>query len=408
MTNKTHFETIIVGAGAAGMNCALHLQAESREYLLVSPNIGGRICNDEERHMNYGAVFYFGTYKYMLKSGLLIGGADVLPSLGDGCCHHDNGRQYTPVSWTTITDAPSLLKYMKWMRKEFIPRYASFKDNCTIMEVTAALEKDPLISQLYQESALDMINRMGFGPIAHDLISMFAHACTGTKIKDLTALDYLNTVQPLTMQIPPLKLLFDLKRFDFDSEGTKQRLASGSGKVVIDEVTKVEKCDEGWAVLCATGRFTCANLVMAAPATDTAALLAPVPEVPDLDIRGASQLTGYLIHGQIKAPYAKQSVHLFDDTIPIIYIAKRFDGDYEIFTEVDFEETGKFAEYFNSWEVLGKKYWSHALYTAAHDALPQNLAPGLIMAGDVNGLGMEPACISGIYAANKILGKTVN
>jgi hypothetical protein len=30
------------------------------------------------------------------------------------------------------------------------------------------------------------------------------------------------------------------------------------------------------------------------------------------------------------------------------------------------------------------------------------------MAGDVNGLGMEPACISGIYAANKILGKTVD
>lgn len=58
--------------------------------------------------------------------------------------------------------------------------------------------------------------------------------------------------------------------------------------------------------------------------------------------------------------------------------------------------------------VIGKKYWEYALYTAAHEALPQNLAPGLIMAGDVNGLGMEPAAISGIYAANKILGKTVD
>ncbi|MEI2997764.1 MAG: hypothetical protein V8T51_00560 [Senegalimassilia faecalis] len=58
--------------------------------------------------------------------------------------------------------------------------------------------------------------------------------------------------------------------------------------------------------------------------------------------------------------------------------------------------------------VVGKKYWEYALYTAAHEALPQNLAPGLIMAGDVNGLGMEPAAISGIYAANKILGKTVD
>lgn len=95
---KTHYETIVVGAGAAGMNCCLELQKNDREYLLISPNIGGRICNDEERHMNYGAVFYFGTYKYMLRSELLIEGPDVLPALSAGCCHHDNGKQYEPVS----------------------------------------------------------------------------------------------------------------------------------------------------------------------------------------------------------------------------------------------------------------------------------------------------------------------
>lgn len=406
---KPHYHTIVVGAGAAGMNCCLELQKEDYEYLLISPNIGGRICNDEIRHMNYGAVFYFGTYKYMLRSGLLIPGEDVLPSLQAGCCHHDNGKQHEPVSPTTIKDMPSLLKYMKWMRETFIPRYSAFKDNCTVMEVTAALELDPLIKELYTESALHMIERMGFGPIAYDLVSMFAHACTGTKIKDLTALDYLNTVQPLTMQIPPLRLLFDLKRFDFDSEGTKERLSQGSGEVLIDEVTSVEKADEGWRVVTAGGNtFTCDNLVMASPAIDTKRLLEPVEEVPELDIREASELTGYLLRGTIKPKYRKHMLHIFDDTIPIIYIAHRFDGNYEIFTEVDFEESRKFDEYFDEWEVLGKKYWQYALYTAAHEALPQNLASGLIMAGDVNGLGMEPACISGIYAANKIMGKTVD
>lgn len=90
------------------------------------------------------------------------------------------------------------------------------------------------------------------------------------------------------------------------------------------------------------------------------------------------------------------------------HLVAALDGDYEIFTEVDFEEGNKFDDYFEEWEVIGKKYWEYALYTAAHEALPQNLAPGLIMAGDVNGLGMEPAAISGIYAANKILGKTVD
>lgn len=90
------------------------------------------------------------------------------------------------------------------------------------------------------------------------------------------------------------------------------------------------------------------------------------------------------------------------------HLVVALDGDYEIFTEVDFEEGNKFDEYFEEWEVIGKKHWEYALYTAAHEALPQNLAPGLIMAGDVNGLGMEPAAISGIYAANKIIGKTID
>ena len=344
----------------------------------------------------------------MLQSGLLIEGADVLPALSAGQCHHDDGSAYEPVSLTTLMDAPSLLRYMKWMREEFIPRYNKFKDDCTIMEVSAALERDPMIKQLYTESAEDMIKRLDFGPIAHDLVSMFAHACTGTKIKDLTALDYLNTVQPLTMQIPPLRLLFDLKRFDFDVEGTKERLSQGSGEVLIDEITSVKKCDKGWEVECAAGKFTADNLVMATPAIDTQRLLEPVEEVEPLDIRRASQLTGYLVEGEIKPEYRKHMLHLFDDTIPIIYVAHRFDGDYEIFTEIDFEESRKFDEYFDSWRVIGKKHWPYALYTQAHEALPQNLAPGLIMAGDVNGLGMEPACISGIYAANKIMGKTVD
>lgn len=149
--------------------------------------------------------------------------------------------------------------------RTFIPRYAAFKDNCCTMEVSAALEKDPMIKELYTESAEHFIERMKFGPICHDLISMFAHACTGTKIRDLTALDYLNTVQPLTMKIvgvPPLNLLFDLKRFDFDSEGVKARLAQGSGEVLIGEAASVAKSDGGWAVRVGDDILTCENLVI--------------------------------------------------------------------------------------------------------------------------------------------------
>ncbi len=403
-------EVVIAGGGAAGMNCALTLQKENRSYIMICDYVGGRICNDEELHMNYGAVFYFGTYKYMLASDLLIPGPDLLPKLSDGCCHRDDTHQHKPVSGRTIRDISSLYRYMKWMRTEFLPHYTDFKENCTTMEVLSALEKDPFINQLYHETAEEMIARLNFGPICRDLVSMFAHACTGTPISKLSALDYLNTVQPLTLKIPPLRRLFDLKRFDFDREAVQERLSQGSGDVKIDTVTKVEKLEgEGWAVECESGaRYTCQWLVLATPAEVTQALLEPVQQVDHFDVRNASQLYGYLVRGTIKEPYQKQMIHMFSDTIPIIYIAKRFDGDYEVFTEVDFEESRKFDKYFDDWEVLGKKFWDHALYTNPNLVLPQNMADHLIMAGDHNGLGMEPAAISGIYAANKVLGKTVD
>ena len=78
-----------------------------------------------------------------------------------------------------------------------------------------------------------------------------------------------------------------------------------------------------------------------------------------------------------------------------------------VFT-IESECIREMEKYFDEYEIVGKKHWPQAMFTGATEATPQNLAPGLIMAGDVNGLGMEPAAISGVYAANKILGKTLD
>jgi len=404
------YQTIIVGAGCAGMNCALELQKAGSPYLMITDNVGGRICNDEERHMNYGAVFYFGSYHNMLdpEKNIIQSTVDVLPSLTQGCCHPDDDTQWAALSGKTFGDLPSLWHYMKWMRDEFLPHYEQFKTNCETMQVSAALAADPFMDQLYHETADQMIERLNVKPIADDLVSMFAHACTGTPPQKLSALDYLNCVQPLTMHLPSMKLVMCLKRFDFDSKGMQKRLGEGSGKLEIDTVESVAQTDGGWKVKTRQGaEYTCDYLVLATPADVSAQLLKPVAAVPEIAVRNASVLYGYLIHGTVKDKYAHHTVHIFNEKTPIIYIAKRLDGDYEIFTEVDFEADGgkKMDKYFDKWQVVGVKYWPKALFTNPNIVTDQNPAPGLILAGDQNGLGMEPAAISGVYAANKVLGK---
>lgn len=405
-------ETIIVGAGCAGMNCALDLKEANSPYLLIADYMGGRILNDSDIHMNYGAVFYFGNYRTMLSKdrGILEPTVDVVPSLTAAACNPDDETQYAALSLKTASDLPSLWPYMKWMRNEFLPHYEQFKKNCEVMEVSAALDQDPFLNQLFHESAKEFIDRMNFGPICNDLISMFAHACTGTPPEKLMALDYLNTVQPLTMKLPSMQLVMDLKRFDFDADAMTERLSQGSGRVLLGtKVTAVERIEGGWKVVCDNGQsFTANNLVLATPLDVTAKLLEPIEGIPAIEVRTASQLYAYMIKGKPRPHYAKHTVHIFNEKTPIIFIAKRGDGDYEIFTEVDFEKDGRMSKYFEEYEIVGKKFWPQALFTGPTDPVPQNPAPGLLIAGDANGLGMEPAAISGVYAANKILGKTVD
>ncbi|MBQ9002349.1 MAG: FAD-dependent oxidoreductase [Eggerthellaceae bacterium] len=405
-------ETIIVGAGAAGMNCALDLKEAGHDYLLIADYMGGRIFNDTSKHMNYGAVFYFGSYRTMLSKqrGILKPTTDVVPSLTAAACNPDDTRQWSALSAKTAADLPSLWRFEKFMTREFLPHYERFKKNCEIMEVRDALAADPFIDQLFHETAAQMIERLDIKPIADDLVSMFAHACTGTPPAELMALDYLNTVQPLSMELPSMKLVMSLTRFDFDADEMTERLSAGSGDVLLGaKVTKVEQVEGGWKVTTDKGEaFTAKNLVMATPADVTQRLLAPVAAVPDFKTRKPCVLYAYLLKGTIREHYANHDVHIFNEKTPIIFIAKREPGVYEIITEVDFENDGRMDKYFSDYEIIGKKHWPQAMFTGPTEALPQNLAPGLIMAGDHNGLGMEPAAISGIYAANKVLGRTVD
>lgn len=405
-------ETIIVGAGAAGMNCALDLKEAGHDYLLIADYMGGRIFNDTSKHMNYGAVFYFGSYRTMLSKqrGILKPTTDVVPNLAAAACNPDDDHQWSALSAKTASDLPSLWRFEKFMTQEFLPHYERFKKNCEVMEVRAALAADPFIDQLFHETAAEMIERLDIKPIADDLVSMFAHACTGTPPAELMALDYLNTVQPLSMELPSMKLVMSLTRFDFDADEMTQRLSQGSGNVLLGTlVTKVEQVEVGWRVTTDKGEaFTAKNLVMATPADVTQRLLQPVAAVPNFKTRKPCVLYSYLLKGTIREHYARHDVHIFNEKTPIIFIAKREPGTYEIFTEVDFEQDDRMSKYFSDYEIIGKKHWPQAMFTGPTEALPQNLAPGLIMAGDHNGLGMEPAAISGIYAANKVLGRTVD
>ena len=65
MKNQT-VETIIIGAGVAGLGCARQLAKHKRDFLIITENIGGRISTSDDGRVNYGAYFVLNNYKHIL------------------------------------------------------------------------------------------------------------------------------------------------------------------------------------------------------------------------------------------------------------------------------------------------------------------------------------------------------
>lgn len=392
MTAKTTngpCEAVIVGAGIAGITCALKLQEAGVRYTVVSPDIGGRIVHEADTGMNYGAVFYMQGYTYAKQ--ILAPAQKVLPSYFDLECHRTLGRGYGVASGPILGSAGQLLHFMGYLKNTFGPHYAAYKKACETTEVSQAIAADPYIDGLFRMTADEFIQREKFPKVAQALVSQFVHACTGASIHTLNALDYL---------VCAMGLVDTAMRFSFDPDETKRQLQAG-GEVLVAKAEAVQRDDRSgkWIVACSDGSTLQApNLVMAADAHETRRLIAPI--VGDYEIRECSELHAYRVVGKVKDDYAHHALHLFDESIPLIEIGKHDDGSYEVFTCTPMD----MGVFFDEFEVTRRVDWPHALYTHPSIVLDQCLGNGLYRCGDHNALGLEPSAISGVFVANKISG----
>ncbi len=120
-------------------------------------------------------------------------------------------------------------------------------------------------------------------------------------------------------------------------------------------------------------------MVLARPADVTAGIVRPVVKLPKTG--NASVLHAHLVIGRTKARYRNHLVHIFT--------ARRREGEYEVFTEKEID----LGEYSDAHEVVECVRWSTALFTDPGIVLGQDLDADLHMAGDHNGLGVEPGAV---------------
>lgn len=376
------YETIVVGGGISGMSCANKLKENGRDVAIITDELGGRVCYDTQLKNNFGAVFFMENYKNAKKIVDYESPMDI--KLTELMLHTSDTKVFRGASLTMAKSLPQLLKWQKFMNEEFMPMYQKYKDDCEIMPVSEAFKKYPKIERYYHMKASDLIVELGIDAIADNFVSKFAYACTGSKINELNALDFLNTTQGTVIPI---------YNFTFDAEAFTAKL---DGKVLYDKVVKVAKQkDKSWKVTCESGAsYTCQYLVVATTGLTTQKLL-NVPEV-----RQPTTLVSYLVKGMATGDIRKAQSHFYGDYSDVISIAQRYDGLWNIYARCEVD----LAPYFLTYEILKYRVWPESLFTYGDCVMKQDWDENCWVAGDLNGLGLEPAAIAGVYAANRILG----
>jgi hypothetical protein len=373
-------DAVIVGAGSAGLSCARKLQDAGADFRIVSDTLGGRIAYDPEQKVNFGAYFVMANYHH---ASQLVRRETWINPLS--CRFHDgHGGSYATLSGHTLAESPELARFAVVMAG-FMRHYARYKKNCESMPQRAAMEVDPYIGRLFSQPAQEFIDGHRLGKVAEDYIAEFAYACTGVALDSITALDFCNVSQGLVLPI---------HRFSFDADGERARLG---GHLVEDTVTGYAEDGGLHEVTLAGGQTIAArSIVFATPAVVTAKFLGLG------EIRDTCQLYVDHVGGVLRPGLDGEQMNLFPSSSPVIFTARQDAGSYLVYTRVPAFDLG---ELFTEYELIGRREWEKAMYVSGRAYLEQQYGPSTYVAGDHNGLGLEPAAISGVYAARQILNK---
>jgi glycine/D-amino acid oxidase-like deaminating enzyme len=371
------YETVIVGGGIAGLACARRLHESQRSFLLITENVGGRICTSVDGTVNLGAYYVRDDYSHVNQ-------------------FVDRGRRVTrrqvlrgdPSGSFTRSDVPLLLHPIQTVRfvrlmREFRRRYEAFKQDCMVRSQAEAIRSDPLLRDLYHEPASEFIRRHQIEDIARTYLAPAVQGTAFISVDRLTA---------FTMLVGVLSLIIPI----FEYTPRLERLTAGfEDALLLDSVTAINATTSGYSIETSdSGVTTADNVVVATPTGVSASLL-------DLGrIKRPIDAHMFLVTGTLRRPWTQARYSLFPDGSPILLIARQTGGStlfYSVTHDPDFEH------YFSTWNVTEHHHWNPAFHLEGDVLLECEQAPGLYLIGDHNVCTLEDSYITGVHAANRIL-----
>lgn len=373
-------DTIIVGAGIAGLACARRLHDARRPFLMISENVGGRIQRSRDLGVNLGAYYVRADYTHVnryVRRGRRIDQLRIK--------RHAADSSYTYWDRRLLLHVPQAARFLRLL-VQFRRHYRNLERRSLTVDQATAIRSDPFLLQLYQQSAPDFIDEHRLIELARWYLGPGLHGTVFTSLEDVTAFTLLLGALPVLVPTYEFTLLLD-------------RLTEGfAGAIVHDTISGVLATGAGYRVETHTnGTLTAERIVIATP-TDVAKRLLGLPTAK----RPVAAHT-FQVLGALRDSYDRADIHLFSETDPTLAIAQQANGMVLVGSQQGHPD---FDRYFNKWRVVDHKHWNPAFHILGDGLFECEQGPNLYLIGDHNIVGLEDAYLTGLYAANRIIANT--
>lgn len=367
-----HKQVVIIGGGLAGLSCAQQLKQSGVDFALLTPQLGGRVATSANGRVNYGAYVLPDTSKHILRF------AKKGRRLHLFKLHfHQKAKEYNFLL-ALFKNERELIRLMRLVRR-FQKDYFSWQRDCERMSQVEAFTRHPFLLELYRMPAETCIANYRITDIVQTYISEVVYMCTFLPLRALNAFNL--------MQIA---MYIDIPVHEFTLD-TAALASSFTRQIINGSVVAVEDGEEVVTIRTKNGTTITADRVVIATPFEVAAKWFAITHD-----RVAPIVSLFHISGEKKPDWRVGDLELFDSASPIIFMSQQEDGSYLIYTN---GPDPVWADYFVSHTVIAKKIWDPAFYIGGHQIVPQTIGTRILLACDMNVIGMEDAWISGVYAA---------
>ena len=350
--------------------------------MLISKDIGGRICSSNGGTVNYGAYYVRQDYRNVRQYVVLK--RRLRPS--HLFVFHNNELRHVTRS---LIQHPFAMARLLFLVKRFDRCYKRLKRRSELASQREVIEGDPLMSKLFQEDAIEFLRRHRLGILTDCLINPIVWS---------TALVDVREVSASTMLFLLLILIHPAFEFEFQADRITSSFADN---IVQDEVVTVARNGKYWRLETRTNHtYLARKLVMATPIQTTRELLQGV--LPEMDIETNRPVFAHMVHvrGILRSPFNRARYVVLAPQKKEIVLAQQEDGTHLLYSR---RADIPLADYFSECHVIGRKFWSPAFWLGKR-LIESRMRDDLYLIGDHSVVNLEDAFLSGVYAGNQLAG----